>query len=309
MKINKIPKLLFCCSLALMGLGTAAALSSCTTDSDAFNPDDYIQKNPETEDPDNSEEPGKDPEPEIPDNPDEDDGDEDFDKQKLYEVTIPGDLPSQIKEYTGFTLSFNKDNKTSNYVVWELLSSETNGSANRNDYDFWQDNSLEGCPTKDYAYSTYGYQRGHMCPAADQKWSEAAMRDCFSMANMCPQYASLNEKMWATLENKEREWARRDGAIWIVCGPVYSDDDTLRIGYSQVRVASAYYKAFLAIDVDEPRAIGFIFPNGSCPGDMKDYSMTIDQLEEVLGYDFFSALPDEIENKIEAEDSYSKWIK
>lgn len=228
-------------------------------------------------------------------------------KFPLTYVTLPEGTPQQVKEYTSFTLNFNKDNHTANYVAWELLSSETTGSANRNNYNYWVDKDLEGCLSTDFAYSTYSYERGHMCPAADNKWSGAAMKDCMVMANMCPQLRQLNSGLWSTLEEKEREWAKRFGSVWIIAGPLYSDTDTLYVGGAKARVASAYFKAFLYNDNNNPKAIAFVFQNGSNPGNLKDYAMSIDQLEEVTGYDFFSALPDDIENVIEATCNFSDW--
>ena len=227
----------------------------------------------------------------------------------LYQVILPSGTPEQIKEYTGFTVSFNKDNRTPNYVAWELLDTETTGAADRNDYDFWQDTELEGCPTKDYQFSTYGYERGHMCPAAEQKWSGKAMNDCFSMANMCPQDHDINSGAWETLESKERQWAKRDGAVWIIAGPIYEDSDTQRIGASGVRVPSAFFKVLLAKDIKEPRAIAFVFPNMDAPGTLQNYAMSVDNLEKQLGYDFFSFLPDDVENKVEASFSFTEWNK
>lgn len=225
----------------------------------------------------------------------------------LENVKLPSKLPSQVKEYTGFTLSFNSDNKTPNYVAWELLGEEVKYDIDRSD-NFWQDTSLKGCPTtKDYTGS--GYDRGHMCPAADQKWSDDAMNDCFVMANICPQLHALNAGAWLTLENKEREWAKRDSAIMIIAGPIYADDDTKRIGNAGVRVPSAFFKVFLAPYVKEPRAIAFVYPNMTAPGNMENYAMSVDALEKELGYDFFSALPDDMEKKIEASFSFSSWNK
>lgn len=228
-------------------------------------------------------------------------------KFPLTYVALPEGTPQQVKEYTSFTLNFNKDNHTANYVAWELLSSETTGSANRNNYNYWVDKDLEGCLSTDFAYSTYSYERGHMCPAADNKWSGAAMKDCMVMANMCPQLRQLNSGLWSTLEEKEREWAKRFGSVWIVAGPLYSDTDTLYVGGAKARVASAYFKAFLYNDNNNPKAIAFVFQNGSNPGNLKDYAISIDQLEEETGYDFFSALPDDIENVIEATCNFSDW--
>lgn len=225
--------------------------------------------------------------------------------QNLEKVILPSSLAEQIKEYTGFTVSFNKDNHTPNYVAWELLGTEVSTDVSRTD-NFWQDFEIEGCPAhRDYTGS--GYDRGHMCPAADQKWSLKAMEDCFVMANMCPQINELNAGAWEKLEEKERTWAKRDSAIIIIAGPLYSESDTKRIGNIGVRVPGAYFKALLAPYVEKPRAIAFVYPNSSAPGNMQDYAMSIDKLEEILGYDLFSTLPDDIETKVEASYSFTEW--
>ena len=223
----------------------------------------------------------------------------------LEKVILSASTPEQIKEYTGFTVSFNKENHTPNYVAWELLGSEVSTEIPRSD-NFWQDQEIDGCPAhKDYTYS--GYDRGHMCPAADQKWSQKAMDDCFVMANMCPQIHELNAGAWETLENKERQWAKRDSAIMIIAGPIYTANDTKRIGNIGVRVPGAFFKALVAPYLEKPRAIAFVYPNMDSPGNMQDYAMSIDELEEILGYDLFSSLPDDLEKKIESEYSFTEW--
>ena len=224
----------------------------------------------------------------------------------LEKVILTSDLAEQIKEYTGFIVSFNKDNHTPNYVAWELLGSEVSKDIDRTD-NFWQDSEIAGCPAhSDYTGS--GYDRGHMCPAADQKWSIDAMNDCFVMANMCPQIHDLNAGAWETLENKEREWAKRDSAIMIIAGPIYTAEDTKRMSRNvPVRIPGAFFKVLFAPYVENPRAIAFVYPNMKAPGNMQDYAMSVDDLEKDLGYDFFSSLPDELENKIEATYSFTEW--
>lgn len=222
----------------------------------------------------------------------------------LDDVTIPASISSQIAEYTGFRLSFNKENRTPNWVAWELLGTETDGEFSRSN-KFWQDPDIDGCPSA-YDYKGSGYDRGHMCPAADQKWSRQAMDDCFSFANMCPQDHSLNSGAWSTLENKERLWAQRDSALVIVAGPIFNSVKPTTIGEG-VRVPDAFFKAILAPYAKAPRAIAFVYPNMSSPGNMRNYAMSVDQLEELTGYDFFSSLPDEIENKVESTTSFTEW--
>ena len=135
------------------------------------------------------------------------------------------------------------------------------------------------------------------------------MEDCFVMANICPQDHNLNSNAWSTLEAKERQWAKRDSAIMIIAGPIYTKNDTQRIGPTGVRVPGAFFKAFLAPYVKEPRAIAFVYPNMSSPGNMEKYAMSIDNLEKLLGYDLFPALPDSIENIVEAEFSFTEWTR
>lgn len=223
----------------------------------------------------------------------------------LYDVRIPSTLASQIKEYTGFTLSYNKENKTPNYVAWELLGAEVSTEWPRTD-NFWQDPDIIGC-TAHRDYTNSGYDRGHMCPAADQKWSEQAMIDCFVMANMCPQLHALNAGAWETLENKEREWAKRDSAIMIIAGPIYNSDNNNYYGNAKVRIPDAFFKVLAVPYLDNPRGIAFVYPNMNCPGNMQDYATSIDKVEELVGFDFLSSLPDDIESHIESSYSFPDW--
>lgn len=209
------------------------------------------------------------------------------------------------KDYTGFSLSFNPENGTADWVGWELLRSETDGQVARSN-KFRADPSVTGSPSPN-DYSNSGYDNGHLCPAADQKWSQAAMNDCFVMTNMTPQVHALNNGAWKTLEKKERLWSQRDSALVIVAGPIYADSDTKRIGDSGVRVPSAFYKVLLAPYLSNPRAIAFVYPNMTAPGNMANYVTTVDEVERLTGLDFFYNLPDDIENRVEANSSFTIW--
>ena len=223
-------------------------------------------------------------------------------------VVLPKGTPEQYKGYTGFNVSYNKDNHTPNYVSWVLTSSEASSNAVSVSRDYWQDTSITGCAPKSDGWSDKGYDRGHMCPAGDQKWSSQAMKDAASMANMCPQLAAYNQGIWEKLEEKEREWAKRYNQIYIITGPVYKPEDTLTVGNAKTRIPSAFFKAFLYYNGENSRAIAYIIPHlSSGLGGYAAYAMSIDDLEKETGYDFFSALPDYIENAIEATYDVSKW--
>lgn len=227
--------------------------------------------------------------------------------QALCEVVLPDGVATQEVDYTGFTVSYNSDFHQPNYVAWELTADETDGHAGRKS-DFDVDPQVIGsAQLSDYRRS--GYDRGHMIPAADVKWSDEAMRESHLLTNICPQDHKLNAGAWATLENNCRRWASRDSAIIIICGPVLSDRMPRSIGDDERRipVPERFFKVVLSPYTDPPRGIGFVMNNGAVEGGVQAAAVPIDRVEEITGFDFFAALPDEIENEVEAQCAYHEW--
>lgn len=223
----------------------------------------------------------------------------------IEKVLMPSGVASIEKDYEGFSLSFNPERHTPNSVAWVLHRDETDGSYERSN-KFWTDPDIDGCAdTRDYTRS--GYDRGHLCPAGEQKWSQEAMHNSFVMTNICPQKHELNSGAWKTLEEKERIWADRDSILVIVAGPIYNSPNPETIGETGVAVPDAFYKVLLAPYVTPVRAIGFVYPNMKCPGNMENYSTTVDEVERITGMNFFASLPDEIENEVEATASFKEW--
>lgn len=231
------------------------------------------------------------------------------DAASLQVVVVPESLPSQLIEYEGFTVSFNPRAHQPNYVAWELNADKASSDiADRKAHDFAQDFSVEGCATlQDYKNS--GFSRGHMAPAADMKWSDKAMLNCFYLTNMTPQKSELNNGAWKSVEDKCRQWAERDSSIIIICGPVLSDEITRTIGASRIPVPERFFKVILAPYADPPRAIGFIMNNGYVEGGMQAAAVSVDEVERITGFDFFSSLPDEIEAEIESQCNFPLWSK
>lgn len=213
-------------------------------------------------------------------------------------------LDGELVDYEYFNVNFNPTLHIPNWVSWELTREETSGSESRS--KFKADLNVTGCPTpRDYTGS--GYDRGHMVPAADMKWNPDAMTRCFYMTNMCPQVHALNGGTWQKLEDKCRIWAKADSAIVIICGPVLSEEPDEFIGSTGVAVPKAFFKVVCSPYANPPRGIGFIMPNGKVPGGLQAAAVSIDQVEELTGHDFFSALPDSIENAMEAECKFHFW--
>ena len=216
------------------------------------------------------------------------------------------ELPEQVIHYKGMTVSFNKQTHQPNWVAWELLESETTGLHAR-DNQFAVDPQADGCATtNDYKQS--GYDRGHMAPAGDMKWDCQAMRESFYMTNICPQAGELNRGPWQKLEEKCRYHAQTDSAVYIVCGPIFQKGRAVEhIGNTHVAVPHEFFKVIISPYADPPTGIGFIFPNPHVEGGMQKCAVSIDSIETVTGYDFFAALPDSVDNILEAQCNFNRW--
>jgi endonuclease G len=81
-----------------------------------------------------------------------------------------------------------------------------------------------------------------------------------------------------------------------------------RIGERGVVVPDSFYKALLVRREDGSySAIAFVMDNDEERYYLKDCSMSINDLEELTGFDFFPALDDRIEEKVEGTVRRSDW--
>ena len=211
----------------------------------------------------------------------------------------------QIIRHSGYTVSYNKDLKIPNWVSYELTREETKGKEKRGNR-FIADPLVTGPIATNADYTRSGYDKGHMAPAADMKWSPEAMKESFYFSNMCPQHPQLNRRGWKNLEEKIRNWAIADSAIIIICGPII-EKQPKTIGKNKVVVPQRFFKVVLSPFAKPIRAIGFLFNNEQAVETLSSYVVTVDSIESLTNMDFFAPLPDEIENKIEANANYSLW--
>ncbi len=110
---------------------------------------------------------------------------------------------SEIIQHTGYVLKYNEYFEQAEWVAYQLTIEEVNGDFERSN-NFRKDLHIStGSATlKDYKNS--GYDRGHLIPAADMKWSPDAMGASFFMSNMSPQNPSFNRGIWKKLEGQVR---------------------------------------------------------------------------------------------------------
>lgn len=225
------------------------------------------------------------------------------------QVEIPASLtdrPEQILQRTAYTVSYNQQTRSANWVAWRLTSDHAYGNVERKGMGFTEDTDVPEPRATNDDYRGSGYSRGHLCPAGDNKWSESAMQETFLLTNVCLQNRNLNSGVWNDIEMKCRKWARKYGEVYIVCGPIFYSNHPQTKGKHQVAVPDAFFKVVLCLK-DTPKAIGFVCANSNARSREDTYVKTVDEVERITGIDFFPALSDEVEKQIEAEANYRAW--
>lgn len=212
----------------------------------------------------------------------------------------------EVLSYPGYKLLYNEEHEQASWVAYELKASEVNGNVERaNNFRPDPNISTGSASLSDYKYS--GYDRGHLIPAGDVTWSESAMSSTFMLSNISPQTAGFNRGDWRILESYVRNWAKKEGSVYVVTGPVLTQGIKERIGPNSVSVPRYYFKVVLDYTVPEQKGIGFIMPNTKIVDPIESYAVTIDSVEVFTGIDFYPHLLDKIEIRLESKVDVNLW--
>lgn len=209
----------------------------------------------------------------------------------------------ELVKHKYYTLSYNETHEQANWVHYKLNPSFLRGSTPRTD-SFKPDPlvSTKSAQLSDYKGS--GYDRGHLAPAADMKYNSLAMLESFYMSNMSPQNPSFNRGIWRRLESLVRGWGQKF-EIYVSTAGVLGSNNLGAIGKNRVTIPSKFYKVIYA--PDKNIMIGFLLSNRKQSGNLSSYAVSVDKIESITGIDFFSQLPDNIENELESKVLLKKW--
>ncbi len=212
-----------------------------------------------------------------------------------YEPKATGELV----KHTYYTLDYNEPHEQANWVYYHLQTKNINGGVKRtNNFRPDPEVSTGSAVTSDYTKS--GYDRGHLCPAADMSHTQEAMNESFYMSNISPQTPSLNRGAWKNLEEAVRRWCLSKGELHIVVGGVLKEG-LPQIGKNKVSVPEQYYKAIYSPSDGE--MIAFLMPNTKLDREFGSYAVTVDEVEAIINIDLFPQLDQKMESKI----NLSKW--
>ena len=214
-----------------------------------------------------------------------------------------------------FCIEWNNKLRAQRWSAYRWDRSNTGGNAGYSG-DFRED------PLIPYAYRTTlddhksnGYDRGHIVGSADRQRTAEANSQTFYLSNMQPQLNEFNAQgIWYELENRLRGTYNKDSfrdTLYVVKG------GTIDYGnYTMVRKIPAPKYFFMAL----LRKRNNISTNGGYAAvafwmehkentdtNFKNYAVSIDELEELTGIDFFCNLPDDIEKTVEQSYSSVVW--
>lgn len=215
----------------------------------------------------------------------------------------------EIYVHIGYATLYNRETLIPDWVAYELTADEVNPPEKlRGRESFRYDPETNGIYTayRDDYYNEDGWQRGHMAPKADMRWSVQAYEESFFFSNVCPQDGTLNGGDWLTTERLARRMAERYGSVYIICGPIIGTNKFGTLGENKVIIPDAFFKALL-IEVDgQFQSIAMVLPNEPEHHSPDFYWCTVNELELLIGMDFFPGLDYEIEEVV--EDSINKDI-
>ena len=218
-----------------------------------------------------------------------------------------GNPANYLMEKPQYAMSYHRDDGRPNWVSWHLDPSWL-GSTPRQD-SFRPDTTL---PAGWYQvlgtdFSGSGYDRGHMCPSADRTKTVADNDATFLMNNMLAQAPTNNQQTWANLESYCRTLANSGNELYIISG---GNGTSGFLANGHVAIATTTWKVIMVLpagtnDVSRvtsaTRLIAISVPNNNnVVSDWRQYRVSVDNVEALTGYDFFSNVPTAIQASIES---------
>ncbi|MAP54360.1 DNA/RNA non-specific endonuclease [Altibacter sp.] len=233
--------------------------------------------------------------------------DRDISNAEFDESFLPASTTGVVIAHNHFTLSYAETHEQAEWVAYELAKSHLS----KNEYerpDFVEDRKIASKSAHWSSYKGSGYDRGHLCPAGDRRFSFNAYLETFLTSNISPQDNDFNGGVWNKLEQQVRYWAKKYDGVYVVTGGVLKEG-LPAIGIEKVTVPDAFYKIVVDASGKELKAIAFLIPNAPTNNSFYDFVVSIDEIEQHTGIDFFPNLSDSEEVKLEKMIDTKVWGK
>ena len=221
------------------------------------------------------------------------------------ESYLPTSTTGAIITHNYLTLSYAEAHEQAEWVAYELQRQHIKDSDFERPY-FMEDKAVPSGSAHWRNYKKSGYDRGHLCPAADREFDYNAYLETFLTSNISPQNHEFNAGIWNRLEQKARYWAKKHDGLFVVTGGVLTGELS-GIGNEQVSVPEAFYKILMHKSEGDLKAIAFLIPNRPSSRSFMEYTVPIDRIEQQTGIDFFENLTNEVQHELESAVDRTGW--
>ena len=203
-----------------------------------------------------------------------------------FEINYPSKVAdNQVVQHISYTLSYNNKYEQADWVFYLLTRAMVRGKEKRAT-GFEPDPQVKLLTAVSSDYTNSGYDRGHLCPSADVRHNNEAQKETFYMSNISPQLPDFNRGIWKRLEEQVRRFAEAHDSIYVVTGPVLTGKMATIGKRNKVAVPKYFYKVIYSPH-DGGHMIGFLLPNAGSESKITSFIITVDEIEELTGVDFF----------------------
>mgnify|MGYP000111215574 CR=1 FL=1 len=240
----------------------------------------------------------------------------------LQDIGYPaGEKSLKILEHQALVVGYDESHKLAQWVFHKLIPDVNFGNVTRSN-DFRPDPLLgdQSAVQEDYfvtydrpdgskQYDGFGFDRGHLAPSADFRWSATALSESYFYSNMTPQRPGFNRDSWAAVEDVLRGIVYNEPKeYFVVTGPVLKTGlPVIERGKNKLSIPEYHYKIIVDTSEDKPRGMAFLMPNEECDYPIDYYVVPIDSIEALTGLNFFPGLNPQLEEKIESQSNFSDW--
>jgi DNA/RNA endonuclease G (NUC1) len=221
-----------------------------------------------------------------------------------------------------YAMSYNRTLGRPNWVSWHLTNAWIPINHPSRVDTFRPDPAVpsDWYRVQSFDFTSSGFDRGHMSPNADREDTLPDNQATFLMSNMVAQAPDNNQGPWADFENYLRSLVRSStpNEIYIVSGPAGtggtgSSGAATTVAGGNVTVPASTWKVALVLpdngtndDISRvtcaATTIAVIMPNvqGIRSNPWTTYLTTVNAVESLTGYRFFTNLPQPIQNCVKA---------
>jgi len=218
---------------------------------------------------------------------------------------LPHSTTGELVHHQFYSLSYSSKHQQAEWVAYRLHPNHL--SENSFDRPYFEiDKKVKGGSADWRNYRGSGYDRGHLCPAGDRRFSYEAYAETFLTSNASPQDSKFNAGVWNRLEIQIRHWVPKTGELYIITGGVLKEG-LKTIGKDNVSIPDYFFKVVVGNDGTTPKAIAFLIPNKPSGKSLSTFVTPISQIEKLTGIPFFENLPLETAAQLRGPVDYTFW--